>query len=83
MIAPFLNLVCGVNQLASKYLLSIIKREHNMKRILLLAFLAVSTLAGTTSLSNEAQAAGINGDPEPRIWMCVYKLHSVVRVRNA
>lgn len=53
-----------------------------MKKLLLATLMIASTLVGTTSLSNEAQAAGINGEPDPRMWVCVYKLHDVVRLRE-
>ena len=55
------------------------QRERNMKRILLPALLAVSTLVGMTSLSNEVQAAGLLDDPDNvDIWLCVYKQHEQV-----
>lgn len=47
-----------------------------MKRILLPALLALSSLVGTTSLSTEVQAAGIDDDPgNAVIFQCIYKQH--------
>lgn len=56
-----------------------------MKRIILSAFLVVSTLVGTASFNNQVQAAGIDGDPDdnPRVWLCSYRLHEGLPVVHA